>query len=178
VFNNRERILDFLLEKEKEIKGQDTVVMNLFTIPWMMYTNNIDNITHVLKNVDTFGKGPDWITRFSSLLGNGIFNADGAVWYKHRKTSAHLFKLNTFKHEMVDTFDAHCNELVDVIKTKGGKPFDVQVCCCFSLHSSPNIVQITWHLHTHVATGPFHEVHSRVHWHDRFWCQIWSAPKR
>lgn len=129
VFQNREVILDFLLEKERELPAtQKVAVLNLFTMPWMVFTNDIENITHILKNVDTFGKGPEWITRFKLLLGSGIFNADGPTWYKHRKTSAHLFKLNTFKHEMVDTFDAHCTELVDAIKGKGGKAFDIQVC--------------------------------------------------
>ena len=138
VFLNRERILDYLLTKERELLGgEGTAVLNLFTMPWMVVTNNIENITFILKNVDTFGKGPEWTSRFDKLLGNGIFNADGAVWYKHRKTSAHLFKLNTFKHEMIDTFDIHCNELVQVIKTKNGKPFDIQVrveeCVSFSV---------------------------------------------
>ncbi|CAE7452525.1 CYP704B1 [Symbiodinium microadriaticum] len=126
VFQNRERILDYLWEREKEISGEDSAVINLFTMPWLIFTNRIDNITYILKNVDTFGKGPEWTSRFDKLLGNGIFNADGPVWHKHRKTSAHLFKLNTFKHEMIDAFDAHCNELVQVIKMKDGKPFDIQ----------------------------------------------------
>ena len=95
----------------------------------MIYTRDITNITFILKEIEIFGKGPLWINRFSGLLGEGIFNSDGNVWYKHRKISANLFKLNSFKNEIIETFYNHCIELIDVINEEKvkEKKFDIQV---------------------------------------------------
>jgi hypothetical protein len=121
-------ILDFILNAQKDIKDQQSGCLNLFSLPWMVFTRNIENITFVLKEIETFGKGPLWIDRFHGLLGQGIFNSDGEVWYKHRKVSANLFKLSSFKNEILDTFHIHCGELIEVLKQKPtGSKIDIQV---------------------------------------------------
>jgi hypothetical protein len=33
----------------------------------------------------------------STAIGDGIFNVDGEIWHRHRKTSSKLFSLNVFK---------------------------------------------------------------------------------
>jgi hypothetical protein len=124
---SRHTILDFILHSQNELKDKESGCLNLYGLPWMVFTRNIDNITHVLKEIDTFGKGPLWIERFSGLLGQGIFNSDGEIWYKHRKVSANLFKLSSFKNEILDTFHAHSLELIDVLKGKQpGSQIDIQ----------------------------------------------------
>jgi cytochrome P450 len=121
-------ILDFILRCQQDIKEQESGCLNLFSLPWMVFTRNIENITFVLKEIDTFGKGPLWIERFHGLLGQGIFNSDGEVWYKHRKVSANLFKLSSFKNEILDTFHNHCSELIGVLREKpAGTKIDIQV---------------------------------------------------
>lgn len=60
------------------------------------------------------------------------------MWYKHRKTSAHLFNTNKFKTTVLDTFNRHCDILVNIIDKhalqpsasgvsldKGGEVFDI-----------------------------------------------------
>ena len=127
-FQVRNKILEFILEQQKELKNVETFIINLYGLPWIVSTRNIENITFILKDVDTFGKGENWIQRFSNLLGKGIFNSDGEAWYKHRKLSANLFKLSCFKNEMIDTFHLHCLELVEVLKgTPNNQKFDIQV---------------------------------------------------
>lgn len=108
--------------------GKETCCLNLFGLPWVVVTNDIQNITHVLKNVNLYGKGPKWYKRMKELLGHGIFSADGDLWYKHRKTSSHLFNLNKFRNEMSQTFNKHCTTLIQVMtkKSKGNRSFDIQ----------------------------------------------------
>ena len=101
-----------------ETFGLETCCFNMFGLPWLAVTNDVKNVTHALKNVKTYGKGPKWYARMSHLLGNGIFSADGDLWYKHRKTSSHLFNLNKFRNEMSHTFNDHCNSLIKCIQTK------------------------------------------------------------
>jgi hypothetical protein len=117
---------DMFLKKCVEMRenfGLETCCFNLFGLPWLAVTNDVKNVTHTLKNVKTYGKGPKWYARMSHLLGNGIFNADGDLWYKHRKTSSHLFNLNKFRNEMSHTFNQHCTTLIKCIhnKSKGNK---------------------------------------------------------
>jgi hypothetical protein len=129
-FLHMHTILDWMFEQENTLlsPGQDTYCINLYGLPWLISTRNIENITFILKEVETFGKGPNWIQRFSGLLGEGIFNSDGEVWYKHRKLSANLFKMSSFKNEMIDTFYDHCCELVEVINDLPvNSKFDIQV---------------------------------------------------
>ena len=110
----------------EEKLGLETSCLNLFGLPWVVVTNDINNITHVLKNIKTYGKGPVWNIRMWQLLGSGIFSADGDLWYKHRKTSSHLFNLNKFRNEMSQTFNEHCSILINCILKKGKKSFDLQ----------------------------------------------------
>mmetsp|Transcript_24914 Transcript_24914/g.36752 ORF Transcript_24914/g.36752 Transcript_24914/m.36752 type:complete len:506 (+) Transcript_24914:53-1570(+) len=123
---NSDVILDYMLEKSKSIPDDRKCgVFNTLGLPWIVVTNDVENITHVLKNVDTYGKGPLFSEKFYGLLGDGIFSSDGAVWYKHRKTSSHLFNLNKFKSSVLDTFNDHCNILIDILSSSTG-PIDIQ----------------------------------------------------
>eukprot|EP00661_Eupelagonemidae_sp_cell13_P006113 gene6113-2457_t len=114
--------------------GVETACVNFFGLPWLIVTNDVKNITHTLKNVKMYGKGPKWYKRMYHLLGNGIFSADGDLWYKHRKTSSHLFNLNKFRTEMSTTFNEHSTTLIKCIQSrskgngsnKNSKSFDLQ----------------------------------------------------
>lgn len=124
---NNYRLLHFLHDIVDKILPAKTVSLNLVFSPTMILTNDINNITYVLKNVDIYGKGSQFSDRFGGVLGDGIFNSDGEVWYKHRKTSSNLFSLNRFKSKILDTFNAHCETLNKVIQSKGDASFDIQI---------------------------------------------------
>ena len=104
-----------------------TFHMNLFGLPDIVLFNSIENVTYVLKdNFESYGKGPVFKARFQGLLGDGIFNTDGTAWFQHRKTSAHLFNTNKFRTTVLDTFNHHCDALIDIINGKGkGTSFDI-----------------------------------------------------
>lgn len=119
---NLDRILDFiqegLMEHAKNTGGSKTARVKMLFQPQIVLTNNIENITHILKTkMDNYGKGPTFSYRFQSLLGDGIFNTDGDRWYNHRKTSAHLFNLNKFKTGVLDTFNDHADKLISILNS-------------------------------------------------------------
>merc|ERR1711972_1271430 len=59
------------------------------------------NIQWILKtNFKNYPKGPVMLTLFNELLGNGIFNADGELWFHQRKTTSHMFTANLFKEHI------------------------------------------------------------------------------
>ena len=104
-----------------------TFHMNLFGLPDIVIFNNIENVTYVLKdNFEAYGKGPVFKARFQGLLGDGIFNTDDSLWYQHRKTSAHLFNTNKFRTTVLDTFNHHCDLLIQIINSKAtNTSFDI-----------------------------------------------------
>ena len=124
------RLLDFIKEKFDELKVT-TYHIAILGLPNLVITNSVDNVTYILKgNFDNFGKGPIFKSRFQGLLGDGIFNTDGDKWYKHRKTSAHLFNTGKFRTTVLDTFNRHCDELVGIIdrhasQGKHGEAFNI-----------------------------------------------------
>lgn len=127
---------DLFLQKSRDMETNmsvETCCFNLFGLPWLAVTNDVQNITHILKNVNTYGKGPKWNTRMYQLLGNGIFSADGDLWYKHRKTSSHLFNLNKFRTEMSHTFNEHCTTLIKCIIDKSKAGSSIKEVAAFDL---------------------------------------------
>jgi cytochrome P450 len=112
---------DWIMEKVQLMEekfGIETCCFNMFGLPWLAVTNDVKNVTHILKNIKIYGKGPKWHSRMHHLFGNGIFSSDGDLWYKHRKTSSHLFNLNKFRTEMSVTFNQHCSILIECIQNK------------------------------------------------------------
>lgn len=129
ILANQHRLLHFFqdeLNNYKKKDGKETLKARYLMSEQFVITSNVDNITHVLKNVETYGKGPSFTRRFTQLLGNGIFNTDGDVWYKHRKTSSHLFNLGKFKSGVQDTFNSNADKLITILKKSNGAPIDIQ----------------------------------------------------
>lgn len=129
VLANQHRLLDFFkdeLDMHKKKDGSETLRTRYLFGEQFVLTSSVDNVTHVLKNVKNYGKGPGFTRRFTELLGTGIFNVDGDVWYKHRKTSSHLFNLGKFKSGVQDTFNNNADKLMRILKNSAGKSIDIQ----------------------------------------------------
>ncbi|KAK8952197.1 Cytochrome P450 86A2 [Platanthera zijinensis] len=59
------------------------------------------NLEHVLKTrFSNYPKGPTWNAVFRDLLGDGIFNSDGASWQLQRKAAAPEFSTRTLRLAM------------------------------------------------------------------------------
>merc|ERR1712232_509937 len=55
-------------------------------------------IEHFLKtNFDNYVKGDAFRKPFTDLLGDGIFNVDGHLWYHQRKISSRMFTKKQFE---------------------------------------------------------------------------------
>ncbi|XP_022733043.1 cytochrome P450 704B1 isoform X2 [Durio zibethinus] len=85
---NYDRMHDWLVKYLSESK---TVVVPM---PFTTYTYIADpaNVEHVLKtNFANYPKGETYHSYMEVLLGDGIFNVDGELWKKQRKTASFEF---------------------------------------------------------------------------------------
>lgn len=128
------RILDLTKDYLDEIyrtRNSKTLILNVAGLPPFIMTNDVANITHILKtNFENYGKSSYvFKPKFQGLLGDGIFNADGQQWFAHRKTSAHLFKLEQFKTSVLAIFNEDLDQVIDLIDKKSANndgTFDFQ----------------------------------------------------
>ncbi|OMO93239.1 Cytochrome P450 [Corchorus capsularis] len=87
-FMNYDRMHDWLVKYLSESKS---VVVPM---PFTTYTYIADpvNVEHVLKtNFANYPKGETYHSYMEVLLGDGIFNVDGELWRKQRKTASFEF---------------------------------------------------------------------------------------
>lgn len=129
---NQHKILEYIKEVHDNLvvcdKGRKTFVVKSLGMPPMVFTNSVENVTHILKtNFENYGKnGESFKTKFQGLLGDGIFNADGHQWYVHRKTSSHMFKQQKFKTTILQIFNDELDIVVGLLSSYKGKAFDFQ----------------------------------------------------
>ncbi|CAE8595307.1 unnamed protein product [Polarella glacialis] len=68
---------------------------------WVIDTTCPRNVEHVLKgHFENFEKGSWFREPLNELLGEGIFNADGALWHSQRKTASRMFTAQLFKDQI------------------------------------------------------------------------------
>ncbi|XP_068332856.1 cytochrome P450 704B1 [Pyrus communis] len=87
-FTNYDRMHDWLV---KYLSESNSVVVPM---PFTTYTYIADpaNVEHVLKtNFANYPKGEVYRSYMEVLLGDGIFNVDGELWRKQRKTASFEF---------------------------------------------------------------------------------------
>eukprot|EP00930_Biecheleria_cincta_P043596 TRINITY_DN29920_c0_g1_i1.p1 TRINITY_DN29920_c0_g1~~TRINITY_DN29920_c0_g1_i1.p1 ORF type:complete len:520 (+),score=105.26 TRINITY_DN29920_c0_g1_i1:87-1646(+) len=66
--------------------------------PFVIDTTCPKNVEHMLKtNFNNYEKGSWFRVPLTELLGDGIFNADGALWHSQRKTASRMFTAQLFK---------------------------------------------------------------------------------
>ncbi len=78
---------------------------------------------HVLEHVEVYQKGPVLRQCAMPLLGDGIFNVDGAQWLEQRKAASFMFAKRELK-TMVDVFLRHFEELDGHLRE--GEPVEFQ----------------------------------------------------
>lgn len=83
-------------------------------------------IEYMLKtNFDNYIKG--WLFRdpFTDLLGDGIFNADGALWHQQRKTSSRLFSKKQFESHIWETVQRGTEKVIRILSSNPGETIDM-----------------------------------------------------
>lgn len=65
-------------------------------------TANPLNVEHMLKtNFENYPKGDRYTTILSDFLGSGIFNSDGEIWRRQRKTASYEFNTKSLRNFII-----------------------------------------------------------------------------
>eukprot|EP00928_Gymnodinium_smaydae_P095036 TRINITY_DN8100_c0_g1_i1.p1 TRINITY_DN8100_c0_g1~~TRINITY_DN8100_c0_g1_i1.p1 ORF type:complete len:525 (-),score=75.15 TRINITY_DN8100_c0_g1_i1:35-1525(-) len=86
-------------------------------------------IEYILKtNFENFIKGSMFRKPLTQLLGDGIFNVDGQLWYHQRKVSSKMFTKKQFEGHIFKVVSANTMKIRDILKKSAGEVF-----CMFDL---------------------------------------------
>ncbi|KAL0801344.1 hypothetical protein Bca101_056520 [Brassica carinata] len=109
---NFDRMHDWLVEY---LYDSRTVVVPM---PFTTYTYIADpiNVEHVLKtNFSNYPKGETYHSYMEVLLGDGIFNSDGELWRKQRKTASFEFASKNLRDFSTVVFKEYSLKLFSIL---------------------------------------------------------------
>ncbi|EGD72898.1 hypothetical protein PTSG_04627 [Salpingoeca rosetta] len=144
---NQERLLEWLLGGTLLSKGKPWFFKVLGEPPFVCISSP-ESVKHVLQdNFDNYIKGNFFRDKFYDLLGDGIFDVDGAEWSYQRKTASHLFSRKELKGFMTEVFVRHAHLVLDKIEAfaNADKEFDMQDL--FYRYTLESIGQIAYGIH-------------------------------
>ncbi|CAN6362951.1 unnamed protein product [Urochloa humidicola] len=96
-YQNRRRLLDWYTELLAASPTQ-TIVVDRLGARRTVVTANPANVEHILKgNFGNYPKGKPFTDILGDLLGTGIFNVDGDLWYAQRKLVSHEFSARALR---------------------------------------------------------------------------------
>eukprot|EP00929_Paragymnodinium_shiwhaense_P049169 TRINITY_DN2481_c0_g1_i1.p1 TRINITY_DN2481_c0_g1~~TRINITY_DN2481_c0_g1_i1.p1 ORF type:complete len:537 (-),score=106.59 TRINITY_DN2481_c0_g1_i1:285-1811(-) len=104
----------------------DTMIMVMPHEYWVE-TADPKNFEHVLKgNFDNYVKGPLWKSPLKDLLGDGIFNVDGEMWYHQRKLASQMFTQKAFKSHIWQVVNKNTAKVVELLRNQAaGEVIDI-----------------------------------------------------
>ncbi|XP_048428323.1 cytochrome P450 704B1 isoform X1 [Pyrus x bretschneideri] len=125
-FTNYDRMHDWLV---KYLSESNSVVVPM---PFTTYTYIADpaNVEHVLKtNFANYPKGEVYRSYMEVLLGDGIFNVDGELWRKQRKTASFEFASKNLRDFSTVVFRDYSLKLHSILSRASfqGQQVDMQV---------------------------------------------------
>jgi cytochrome P450 len=89
-------------------------------------TSDVRDAELVLSDVEQFVKGDRFQMNLNPLLGQGIFNADGALWASQRKAASHMFAASRLREFQQEIFVRDAQTLADLLLQKQGEVVDLQ----------------------------------------------------
>ncbi|XP_040385148.1 cytochrome P450 94B3-like [Oryza brachyantha] len=96
-YRNRRRLLGWYTALLAASPSQ-TIVVDRLGARRTVVTANPANVEHVLKgNFGNYPKGKPFTEVLGDLLGGGIFNVDGEMWYRQRKMVSHEFSARVLR---------------------------------------------------------------------------------
>ncbi|KAG8865748.1 hypothetical protein FRB97_004446, partial [Tulasnella sp. 331] len=91
----------------------------------IIFTSNPAYVKQILAtDFSMWIKGDDFIVPMKDLLGDGVFNSDGAMWKFHRSVTRPFFAKDRVSD--FETFEKHSEEAIIKIKGRNGEPVDFQ----------------------------------------------------
>ncbi|KAH7283359.1 hypothetical protein KP509_34G003200 [Ceratopteris richardii] len=106
-----------------------TVTLRTFAGRKIYLTVDPLNVYHILKgNFQNYPKGERVHSVLHDFLGNGIFNADGEMWKKHRKIASFEFSNRKLKQMSIATFRHNALRLLSLLdeRVPSRQPLDLQ----------------------------------------------------
>eukprot|EP00743_Colponemidia_sp_Colp-15_P010025 GILK01011003.1.p1 GENE.GILK01011003.1~~GILK01011003.1.p1 ORF type:complete len:492 (+),score=87.80 GILK01011003.1:68-1543(+) len=139
--SNMHRFLDFLWELHVKYGTFSLAVP--FASRSIFISDPVD-VEHVLKTkFDTYQKGPIFKSLFDELLGDGIFNVDGASWHMQRKTASMLFSARNFRDYMSKVFIEKVQAtILPAYEATAASGSDIDVQRLFSTYTMHSICKI------------------------------------
>ncbi|CAA0386825.1 unnamed protein product [Arabidopsis thaliana] len=127
--NNRHRFLDWTVETLSRCPTQTAIFRRPGKLQFVM-TANPANVEYMLKTkFESFPKGERFISILEDFLGRGIFNSDGEMWWKQRKTASYEFSTKSLRDFVMSNVTVEINtRLVPVLAeaATNGKLIDLQ----------------------------------------------------
>ncbi|KAI5071571.1 hypothetical protein GOP47_0013822 [Adiantum capillus-veneris] len=104
-----------------------TVTLRTLAGRTMYLTVDPSNVEHILKtNFHNYPKGQRVHSVLQDFLGDGIFNADGETWKKHRKVASVEFSNKKLKQMSLHTFRLDALRLLHLLRHHTARPLDIQ----------------------------------------------------
>ncbi|KAL1191498.1 Cytochrome [Cardamine amara subsp. amara] len=126
---NRHRFLDWTVETLSRCPTQTAIFRRPGKQQFVM-TANPANVEYILKTkFEYFPKGERFISLLEDFLGRGIFNSDGEMWWKQRKTASYEFNTKSLREFVMTNVTVEINtRLVPVLAEAAttGKLIDLQ----------------------------------------------------
>ena len=116
IMQDMDEFNDFL-ENEFKIHDTEVLAMGFPTQKPFLFNINMENVEYVLsKNFENYVKGTTVHDNVGSILGDGIFAADGDNWKFQRKVGSKVFTTRAFKEIFETTFLDNIGLLVDLLR--------------------------------------------------------------
>eukprot|EP00913_Durusdinium_trenchii_P035887 g33580.t1 len=97
-----------------------------YFMPAVVITRDPRNVKYMLKTkFDSFVKGVTFHTIGLDLLGDGIFNVDGDLWFKQRKTASQMFTANRFKQHIWKVVRKNCDKVISLLRASQEPTVDI-----------------------------------------------------
>ncbi|TVU03804.1 hypothetical protein EJB05_50652, partial [Eragrostis curvula] len=129
-YRNRRRLLDWYTELLAASPSQ-TIVVDRLGARRTVVTANPANVEHILKgNFGNYPKGKPFTDVLGDLLGTGIFNVDGEMWYAQRKLVSHEFSARALRELEAAVLEDEARErllpALDLAAARGHAVVDMQ----------------------------------------------------
>ncbi|KAL6651239.1 hypothetical protein ACP70R_010164 [Stipagrostis hirtigluma subsp. patula] len=118
-----------LLEHQTELSRRHRTFRMLAPTCSYVYTVEPANVEYILRtNFANYGKGKAMYDVAEDLLGDGIFNVDGAKWRHQRKVASHEFSTRVLRDYSTAVFRDTASELAGIVAgaAAAGERVDMQ----------------------------------------------------
>ncbi|KAK4050286.1 hypothetical protein OIV83_003607 [Microbotryomycetes sp. JL201] len=117
IYANRTALQELWIKAHKEAKHPEKFLSMTAPGRRIIDITRPDLLQFVQKDgFRHFVKGEMFHENMKDILGDGIFNVDGALWHTQRKATARAFTGNSFRGVITNSIDSHMQKLVEIVK--------------------------------------------------------------